>query len=74
MRILTVCTSTNVFGAEIITLKMLEGFARAGHEQLAVTSTWTDGEFNRRLTKIAVPERRLPPDGLSCVDHSSQWS
>ncbi|MEN3368670.1 MAG: hypothetical protein V7609_813 [Verrucomicrobiota bacterium] len=65
MRILTVCTSTNVFGAEVITLKMLEGFARAGHEQLAVTSTWTDGEFNRRLAKIGVPEHRLPFGALS---------
>lgn len=60
MRILTVCTSTNVFGAEVITLKMLEGFKRAGHELLAVTSTWTDGEFNQRLATIEVPEVRLP--------------
>src|SRR5437588_5470038 len=60
MRILTVCTSTKVFGAEVITLKLLEGFARAGHEQLAVTSIWTDGDFNRRLANIGVPERRLP--------------
>ncbi len=65
MRILTVCTSTNVFGAEIVTLKMLEALKRAGHTQLAVTSTWTDGRFNRRLASIAVPEVRLPFGSLS---------
>ena len=43
-----------------MTLKMLEGFKRAGHDQLAVTSTWTDGEFNRRLKSIGIPEVRLP--------------
>ncbi|PYK74034.1 MAG: hypothetical protein DME42_05370 [Verrucomicrobia bacterium] len=60
MRILTVCTSTNVFGAEVVTLKMLDGFQRAGHEQLAITSIWTDGEFNRRLALLGVREVRLP--------------
>lgn len=60
MRILTVCTSTKVFGAEVLTLKMLKGFKEAGHTQLAVTSTWTDGDFNSRLSLIGVEERRLP--------------
>jgi glycosyltransferase involved in cell wall biosynthesis len=59
MRILTVCTSTNVFGAEAITLKMLEGFKKRGHQQLAVTSIWTDGEFTRRLANIGISEVRL---------------
>jgi glycosyltransferase involved in cell wall biosynthesis len=60
MRILTVCTSTSVFGAEVVTLKMLDGFKRAGHEQLAITSIWTDGEFNRRLAALGIEEQRLP--------------
>src|SRR6266487_1612105 len=65
MRILTVCVSTNVFGAEVITLEMLEGFKRAGHEQLAVTSTWTDGEFNRRLATLGIREIRMPFGAIS---------
>src|SRR6266404_1986663 len=65
MRILTVCVSTNVFGAEVITLEMLEGFKRAGHEQLAVTSTWTDGEFNRRLASLGIREIRMPFGAIS---------
>ena len=60
MRILTVCTSTNVFGAEVVTLNMLEGFIRTRHAQLAVTSIWTDREVNRRLARLGVPELRLP--------------
>ena len=65
MRILTVCTSTQVFGAEVITLKLLEGFKQARHEQIAVTTIWTDGEFNRRLTEIGIREVRLPFGFLS---------
>lgn len=65
MRILTVCTSTNVFGAEIVTLKMLEALKRAGHTQLAITTTWTDGRFNERLQRLGVPEKRLPFGSLS---------
>jgi glycosyltransferase involved in cell wall biosynthesis len=65
MRILTVCVSTNVFGAEISTLRLLEGLARAGHRQLAVTSIWTDGEFNQRLQALGIPEVRLPFGFLS---------
>jgi glycosyltransferase involved in cell wall biosynthesis len=65
MRILTVCVSTKVFGAEIVTLKMLEGLKKAGHEQLAVTTIWTDGDFNQRLAGLEIPEIRLPFGSLS---------
>jgi glycosyltransferase involved in cell wall biosynthesis len=65
VRILTVCVSSSVFGAEIVTLKMLEGFKRAGHEQIAVTTIWTDGEFNRRLSQLGIPEVRMPFGMLS---------
>lgn len=60
MRILSVCSNFRVFGAETITLKMLEGFKQNGHEQLAVTSFQTDGEFSRRLDAVGVPEVKLP--------------
>jgi glycosyltransferase involved in cell wall biosynthesis len=60
MRILTVCTSAQIFGAESITLKLLEGFKNSGHEQLALTSIWTDGAFSARLQEIDVAEVRLP--------------
>ncbi len=59
MRILTVCSSYRVFGAETITLRMLEGFKQKGHEQVAVTSVWTDGEFSRRLSTVGISEVRL---------------
>jgi glycosyltransferase involved in cell wall biosynthesis len=60
MKILTVCSSFRVFGAETITLKMLEGFKYAGHQQLAVTSIWTDGDFSRRLQALGIPEEIMP--------------
>ena len=60
MRILTVCSSTNVFGAEIVTLRLLEGFAENGHKLVAVTTKWTDGEFSRRLRKLQIRDLRVP--------------
>jgi len=60
MKILTICSSWRVFGAEAITLKMLEGFKRRGHEQLAVVSTFGDGEFSRRLAALGIREAAMP--------------
>jgi glycosyltransferase involved in cell wall biosynthesis len=60
MKILTVCSAWRVFGAETITLKMLEGFQAKGHEQIAVTSIWTDGEFGRRLEQLKICEIAMP--------------
>ena len=61
MKILSVCSNFRVFGAETITLKMLEGFKQRGHQQLAVTSIWSaDGEFSRRLAVLGIPELQLP--------------
>lgn len=60
MRILTVCSSAYVFGAEIVTLKMLEGFKLCSHEQIAVTSVWTDGEMSRRLQQLGIREEIMP--------------
>lgn len=70
MRILTVCSNYRVFGAETITLKMLEGFKQNGHKQLAVTSIFTDGEYSRRLRAIGIPERQL---GLGAVTKKLSW-
>ena len=60
MRILSVCSNYRVFGAETITLKMLEGFKLRGHEQVAVTSYQTDGEFGRRLAGLGIREEIMP--------------
>jgi glycosyltransferase involved in cell wall biosynthesis len=60
VRILFVCPSSTVFGAEVATLNLLSGLQRKGHALLAVTTIWTDGEFSRRLQGIGVPEVRLP--------------
>ncbi|MCX8090757.1 MAG: glycosyltransferase family 4 protein [Verrucomicrobiae bacterium] len=65
MRILSVCTSWRVFGAETVTLRMFEGLRARGHELHAVTSTWSDGEFSRRLTMLGIPETRLPLGAIS---------
>jgi glycosyltransferase involved in cell wall biosynthesis len=60
MRILSICSSYRVFGTETVTLRLLEGLAKRGHDQLAVTSTWTDGEFRRRLRTLKIEDVTLP--------------
>ena len=65
MRILTVCTSTQIFGTEIASLNLLAAFKRRGFEQLAVTSTWTDGEFSKRLAALGIREVALPIGAFS---------
>lgn len=60
MRILTVCSNFRVFGAETVNLKMLAEFKRRGHENLAVASIWSDGEFSRRLAALGIPEVQMP--------------
>ncbi len=65
MRILTVCTSTEMFGAEIATLNILRAFQSRGHPQLAVTSSWTDGKFSKCLADLGIPELPIPLGVLS---------
>jgi glycosyltransferase involved in cell wall biosynthesis len=60
MRILTVCSNYRVFGAETVNLTMLAEFKRRGHENLAVASIWSDGEFSRRLAELGIPEVQMP--------------
>ena len=65
MRILTVCSSTEIFGAEVMSLNLLQAFKSRDYKQLAVTSTWTDGRFSARLAMIGIPEVSLPLGVLS---------
>lgn len=65
MKILVVCTSTNVFGAEIATLMLLRALKRRGHEMLAVTSSWTDGVFGQHLSSSGISEVQMPIGVLS---------
>jgi glycosyltransferase involved in cell wall biosynthesis len=59
-----VCTSSRVFGAEVMSLNILSGLKRCGHELIAVTTKWTDGEFGRRLKALEVSEAQLRLGGL----------
>jgi glycosyltransferase involved in cell wall biosynthesis len=75
-RILVVCSSHRVFGAETITLRLLEEFKRRGHQQLAVTNLWTDGEFSRRLRALQIDEAVMPFGvlALTLTPHAMWWT
>lgn len=74
MRILTVCSNYRVFGAETITLKMLEAFKQRGHEQLAITSPHTDGEFGRRLFGLGIREEVMPFGAIVLKFRYIRWT
>ena len=59
MKILFVCGGGRIYGKEIVTLSLMEGFRKRGHEVMCVTSTW-GGAFAERLDAIKVPYVRLP--------------
>ena len=67
MRLLFVCTSSTIFGAEQVSLLLLEGLHRRGHAVHAITSpqAWGDGAFQRRLDELGIPHSALPLGGLS---------
>ena len=62
MRLLFVCTSHSVFGAEILTLSLMRELRERGHELMAVVSLrkWSDGDFHQRLEAMGVPYVELP--------------
>ena len=60
MKILFVCGAGSVYGKEIITLSLIEGLRARGHDVRCAISSWSDGEFARRLQGCSIPFVRLP--------------
>lgn len=60
MKILFVCGAGYVYGKEIITLSLIEGLRERGHDVRCAISSWSDGEFAKRLEARSIPFVRLP--------------
>ncbi len=60
MKILYVCGAGSVYGKEVITLSLIEGLRQRGHDVRCAISSWSDGEFARRLQARSIPFVRLP--------------
>jgi glycosyltransferase involved in cell wall biosynthesis len=65
MRILAVCTSSQIYGAETVLLHLLKGLQDEGHEVVALTSIWTDGKFPARLQELGIHYQALPLGKMS---------
>ncbi len=72
MKLLFVCTSSYVFGAEAITLNLMKGLREHGHEVRAITSLrqWSDADFHERLRVAGIPFIELP---LGYLSPSLSW-
>lgn len=70
VRILSVCTSTQVYGAEKILLALLGGLATTGHQVEALTTHWADGRFDAELMEMGIPFRHVP---LGFLSASMKW-
>jgi len=60
MRILCLCAAGRFYGRENVTLSLLNGLSDRGHEVLCLSSSWNDGEFERRLTESSIPYKAIP--------------
>jgi glycosyltransferase involved in cell wall biosynthesis len=60
LKILFVCGAGYVYGKEIITLSLMQGLRERGHDVRCVISSWSDGEFAKRLEASSIPFVRLP--------------
>lgn len=71
MKILVVCGAGYVSGLEVVTLSLIEGLRKRGHEVRCVTTTWGDGDFAARLKASRIPHIRLP---LGFISKTLTWS
>jgi glycosyltransferase involved in cell wall biosynthesis len=60
VKILFVCGAGYVYGKEIITLSLMQGLRERGHDVRCAISTWSDGEYAKRLKASSIPFVRLP--------------
>lgn len=60
MKILFVCGAGYVYGKEIITLSLMQGLRERGHDVRCAISSWSDGEFAKRLRANSIPFVKLP--------------
>lgn len=67
MKILFVCGAGYVYGKEIITLSLIEGLRERGHDVRCAISSWSDGEFAKRLKASSIPFVLLPLGFISKV-------
>jgi glycosyltransferase involved in cell wall biosynthesis len=53
-RVLVICGGTKVFGAEIVTLSILNELKQNGYKLFCLTSGWNDGHFHKRLEELGI--------------------
>jgi glycosyltransferase involved in cell wall biosynthesis len=70
-RILVVCGAGYVYGRENVTLSLVDGLNRRGHDVASMTSIWSDGKFEGRLKELSIPCERLP---FGFVSKQLSWS
>lgn len=58
-KILVLINGSYVSGAEKVTIDIIQGLKKAGHNIFCVTSGWADGNFARLLENIRVPYKPI---------------
>jgi len=70
MKVLVVCGAGYVSGLEVVTLSLIEGLRKRGHEVRCIATTWGDGDFAARLTAKHITYIRLP---LGFISKTLTW-
>jgi glycosyltransferase involved in cell wall biosynthesis len=55
LKIIVICGAGIVSGKEIMTLHLLEGLKRKGHEVFCITSDWGSLDFKKRMDDLSIP-------------------
>jgi glycosyltransferase involved in cell wall biosynthesis len=71
MKILFVCGAGYVSGLEVVTLSLIEGLRKRGHDVRCITTTWGDGDFAARLKAKQITYIRLP---VGFISKTLTWS
>ena len=58
-KILVIAGGTYIFGAEKVTLDVIQGFKKSGYEVQVIISGWSDGQFALALEKLQVKYYKL---------------
>ena len=60
MKILVVCGAGKLYGRETVTLSLMKGLRNRGHDVECVTSSWSDGKFEKHVKELSFRSRPLP--------------
>ncbi|MGH9881413.1 MAG: glycosyltransferase, partial [Pyrinomonadaceae bacterium] len=71
MKILVVCGAGKMYGREVVTLSLMKELRDRGHQLACLTSTWSDGKFQKQVESLSIP---CTSAALGFISKQLDWS